>query len=142
MQINPYDPEKHIWIIDDAAQQIFKFTHDMKKLVLTLGEKGVVAADEKHFGRPADITFMPDDSILVADGYINARVVKLDRDGKYLTSWGTKGTGPGQFDLVHCVAVDAKGRVYVADRNNHRIQVLDQTGKVLDMWPTSVHRPT
>lgn len=139
--INPYDPEKHVWIIDDWAQQIFKFTHDGKRVVMTLGEKGVEGADEKHFGRPTDIAWVPDGSFYVSDGYVNARVVKFDKDGKFLTSWGTRGTGPGQFNLVHCVSVDGQGRVYVADRDNRRIQVFDANGKFLEMW-TGIRRPS
>src|SRR5262249_5898701 len=91
--------------------------------------------DEKHFNWPADIVFMPDGSFYVADGYRNTRVVKFDRNGRFLLTWGTKGKGPGQFNLVHCVAVDAKQRISVADRANGRIQMFDQEGTYLDEWP-------
>jgi peptidylamidoglycolate lyase len=133
--IDPYDPEKHIWFIDRGTQQIFKFTHDGKQLVMELGEKNVAADDEKHFNQPTDIAFLPDGTFFVSDGYGNARVLKYDKTGKLLKTWGTKGDGPGQFNLPHCVAVDARRRVYVADRSNHRIQVFDENGTFLEQWP-------
>lgn len=132
---DPYDPEKHIWMIDRGTQQIFKFSNDGKRIDLELGEKDVAGNDEKHFGRPTDIAFLPDGTFFISDGYDNARVVKFDRNGKFLLTWGKKGTGPGEFDLPHCIAVDARRRLYVADRSNHRIQVFDENGKFLDQWP-------
>jgi DNA-binding beta-propeller fold protein YncE len=140
VQMSPYDREKHVWIVDREGQQIVKFTNDGKTVVLTIGEKGVPGTDEKHFNRPADLAFLPDGSMLVADGYVNARVIKFDKDGRYLQQWGSKGTGPGQFNLVHCVAVDANGRVYVADRSNGRVQVFDANGKYIEEWKS--RRPT
>ena len=132
--MNPYDPQKHVWIIDDVGQQIFEFTNDGKELVMTLGEKGVGGSDETHFGRPTDIAFLPDGTFFVSDGYVNTRVVKFDKNGKFLMAWGSKGAGPGEFNLVHCVAIDANRRVYVVDRDNHRVQIFDETGKFLDEW--------
>jgi peptidylamidoglycolate lyase len=134
--ISPYDPERNVWIIDRENEQIFKFSHDGKRLLLTLGEKGVIGNDDKHFGRPTDIAFLPDGSFYIADGYTNTRVIKFDKNGKYLFQWGSDGTGPGQFKVqVHDVAVDAKGRVFVADRGNNRVQIFDANGKYLDQWP-------
>jgi peptidylamidoglycolate lyase len=135
IKMNPYDPEKHVWIVNRDAHQIHEVTHDGKQLVMTLGEKGVSGNDEKHFNLPADITFFPDSSFLIADGYGNSRVVKFDRKGKFLAAWGANGSGPGQFKVPHGVAVDARGRIYVADRDNARIQVFDNNGKYLDEWP-------
>jgi DNA-binding beta-propeller fold protein YncE len=132
--INPYDPERHVWIVDDWASQIFKFTNDGSELVMTLGEREVMGDDEDHFGRPTDMAFLPDGTFFVSDGYVNARVVKFNEDGEYLMQWGSAGTGPGQFNLVHSVKVDADRRVYVADRRNGRIQIFDENGKFLDMW--------
>jgi hypothetical protein len=135
-RVSPYDPEKHVWFIERENHQIFEFTHDGKQLVKTLGEKGVAAADDQHFGRPAEIAWLPDGTFFVADGYQNRRVVKFDRNGKFLTTWGTEGQAPGQFGgIVHCVAVDARRRVYVADGGNRRIQIFDENGKFLDQWP-------
>ncbi len=135
LHISPYDPQRHLWVVDRDGQQILKFTNDGKKLVLKLGEKNVAGTDQGHFNRPASLVFLPDGSFYVADGYVNARVVKFDKNGKFLLEWGTKGSGPGQFNLVHSVAVDAQKRVYVADRSNNRIQVFDENGKFLDQWP-------
>ena len=101
----------------------------------TLGEEGVAADDETHFGKPQDVAFLPDGSALVADGLVNSRIVKLDRNGKYVMSWGTKGTEPGQFNAVHAVAVDRNRHVYVADRSNKRVQVFDDNGKLIAVWP-------
>src|SRR5262249_37569190 len=133
--ISPYDPEKHVWVVDRASQQVMKFTHDGKTLVRSWGERGIAGTDDKHFGRPSDIAFLPDGSFFVSDGYANRRVVKFDRDGNFVKAWGTMGSGPGQFGLVHSVAVDAQRRVYAVDRINNRIQVFDEDGRFLDQWP-------
>lgn len=140
IKISPYDPDRHVWVIDDSGHQVFKFTHDGTSLVMRLGEAGVRGADETHLGGPTDIAFLPDGTFFVSDGYRNSRVVKFDRNGKYLTSWGTKGNGPGQFDLPHAIDIDRNRRVYVADAHNGRIQVFDEHGKFLDLWP-NVWRP-
>jgi len=140
--ISPYDPERAVWIVDRDNSQIFKFSHDGKKLLLTLGEKGVIANDDTHFGRPADISFAPDGSFYVADGYANTRIIKFDKNAKRVLQWGSDGTGPGQFKVqVHDVAVDQKGRVLVADRGNDRIQIFDANGKFLEEWP-NVRKPS
>lgn len=133
--IDPYDPDQHVWVVDRFNQQILKLTNDGKRIVMRLGEKGVPGNDQGHFHDPASINFMPDGSFYVADGYVNARVVKFDRNGKYLLSWGTKGAGNGQFNLVHSVGIDASRRLYIADRVNNRIQIFDENGKYLDQWP-------
>jgi DNA-binding beta-propeller fold protein YncE len=136
VRMNPYDPQKHVWFLDREAHQIFEFSNDGKTLVKTIGEHNVTAVDDKHFGRPAEITGLPDGTAFVADGYQNRRVVKLDKDGKFIKTWGTEGKGPGQFGgVVHAIAVDAKRRVYVTDASNHRIQIFDENGKYLEEWP-------
>ncbi len=135
VKINPYDPERHVWVVNELAHQIYEFTNDGKQLVLTLGEKGVAAEDHTHFGRPQDLAWLPDGTIFVADGLLNSRIVKLDKTGKFLLAWGTKGNAAGQFSGPHAVETDRSGRVYVADRGNHRIQVFDQNGQHLDTWP-------
>ena len=140
VKISPYDPERHVWVVDDNRQQIFEFTNDGKTLVRTLGEAGVAGNDEKHFGRPTDIAFLPDGTFFVTDGYVNTRVVKFDKTGKYLTAWGTPGNGPGQFNLPHAIDIDRNRRLYVADRQNSRIQVFDENGKFLEEWP-DIRRP-
>jgi hypothetical protein len=140
IKINPHDPERHVWVVDDSGQQIYEFSHDGKQLVRALGVSGVGGNDDKHFGRPTDIAWLPDGTMFVSDGYANSRVVKLDRNGKYLASWGTKGTGPGQFNLPHGIDVDNNRRVYVADAHNSRIQVFDENGNFLDKWQ-NIWRP-
>lgn len=132
--ISPYDPEKHVWLVDDGNHQVFKFTNGGEELVMTLGEAGVEGSDETHFARPTDIAWLPDGTFFVSDGYTNTRVVKFSKDGEYLMEWGTPGTGPGEFNLVHAVATDDQRRVYVSDRSNHRIQIFDENGNYLDEW--------
>ena len=134
IMINPYDPDKHVWIVDAGSDQVFKFTNDGKELVMVLGESRVPGDDQTHFRTPTGIAFLPTGDFYVSDGYINTRVVKFSKDGNYLMEWGKPGTGPGEFNTVHAIAVDAKGRVYVADRGNSRIQVFDPNGNYLDQW--------
>jgi sugar lactone lactonase YvrE len=141
VKINPYDPQKHIWIIDDGAHSIYKFTNDGKKLVMTLGEFRKPASNQTQFGRPTDVAWLPNGDFFVSDGYVNTRVVKFNADGKYLLEWGQKGeagkeTRPSYFNTVHGVVVDAQNRVYVADRANRRVQVFDENGKYLSEWYT------
>ena len=135
MAINPYDPEKHVWVVDDQLHQVFKFTNDGEELVLTLGERLEPGNDDSHFTRPTGIAFLPDGTTFVSDGYANTRVVKFDGSGDFVMAWGEPGTGPGQFNLPHAIATDQNRRVYVADRSNSRIQVFDENGTFLDAWP-------
>ena len=138
---NPYDPERRVWVIDNYLQQILVFSNDGKKLLMKMGEAEKAGTDQTHFGRQADMVWLPDGSFYVADGYDNTRIIKFNKDGKYVMEWGTKGAGPGQFTLAHGVTVDAQGRVLVADRRNSRIQVFDANGKFLDQWP-GIRSPT
>jgi hypothetical protein len=143
--ISPYDPQRHVWLVDDGAHAVYKFTNDGKKLVMQLGEFGVPGNDDKHFARPTDIAWLPDGTFFVSDGYVNTRVVKFDKDGKYLMTWGEKGTPPNEtrpnyMNTVHSIAIDKERRVYVADRANSRIQIFDENGKFLDLWP-KIRRP-
>ncbi len=135
IKISPYDPQRRVWVVAETKHVVYVFSNDGKQLLQTIGEEGVTANDATHFGRPQDLDFMPDGSVLVADGLTNARIVKLDRTGKFVSSWGTPGAGDGQFNAVHGVAIDKNQRVYVADRNNKRIQVFDANGKHLANWP-------
>jgi peptidylamidoglycolate lyase len=101
--------------------------------------------DQSHFARPTDIVWLSDGTFFVSGGYTDTRVVKFDKDGKFLMTWGEKGnppneTRPGYMNTVHSIAIDAKRRVYVADRANSRIQVFDENGKFLDVWP-NIRRP-
>jgi DNA-binding beta-propeller fold protein YncE len=139
IKMSPYDPEKHVWVVSDSGDAVFKFTYD-GKLVMTLGEVDVQGNDDKHFAEPTDIDWLPDGSFFVADGYINTRVVKFDKNGKFLMAWGTKpanpsNPGPLELNTPHSVAVGRDRRVYVADRSHSRVQVYDENGKFLDSWP-------
>ena len=136
VKTDPNDPEGHIWIVEDGAHSIYKFTSD-GELVMTLGEFRVSGEndDPEHFNGPTDLAFLSNSDFVVSDGYGNTRVIKFDRDGNYLTHWGTRGTGPGQFNTPHGIAVDDNDRVYVSDRGNQRIQVFDANGGHLDTWP-------
>lgn len=124
------DADDNIWVTDNANHTVIKFAPD-GTVLLTLGEKDVAGEDSSHFNKPTDIDFAANGNVYIADGYGNSRVVKFDKAGKFLTTWGTKGTGPRQFNLPHAVRLDAKENVYVADRENDRIQVFDANGKFL-----------
>jgi peptidylamidoglycolate lyase len=138
--INPYDSTKSVWVVDDYKGVIFRFSHDGKQLLQTIGTPDKTGADETHFNRPTFLTWLPDSTMFVADGYNGSRVVKFDKNGKYLMAWGQKGTPPetrpGFFNVVHGLAADpVTHHVYVCDRSNRRIQVFDENGKFLDQWP-------
>src|SRR6202790_4789211 len=139
--INPYDPEKHVWVVDDHMHAIYKFTHDGKELVQTIGTPTEKGADGTHFNRPTFLAWLPDSTMFVSDGYNGTRVAKFDKDGKFLLAWGEKGIAPGEmrpgyFNVVHGIAADPiTHHVYVVDRSNHRIQVFDENGKFVDQWP-------
>ncbi len=148
--INPYDAEKNVWIIDDHKHVIHKFTHDGKKEILTVGTYGVPGNDGTHFNRPTYMDWFANGDFVVADGYNGTRVVKFDKDGKFVKAWGEKGsnmndTRPAFFNNVHGISIDSKTqRIFVNDRGNHRVQVFDKDGTFLDQWrfgdnPSDVH---
>ena len=89
--ISPYDPEKHVWVVDDHKHAIYKFTNDGKTLVQTIGTPDMPGADGTHFNRPTFMAWAGDGSFYVADGYNGNRVAKFDKDGKFLLDWGMKG---------------------------------------------------
>jgi DNA-binding beta-propeller fold protein YncE len=101
------------------------------RLLMTLGERDVPGEDVRHFNRPTDVAVAPDGSFFVSDGYGNSRIVKFDKDGKYIKAWGNRGAGKGQLHLPHALVIDGQGLVYVADRENKRIQVFDADGKFI-----------
>ena len=127
------DRNDNLWLTDVALQQVFKFSHDGKPL-LTIGERAIAGDDMRHFNRPTEVAVAADGSFYISDGYINTRVMKFSPNGTFLLQWGTKGVGPGQFDLPHGVALDEVGRVYVSDRGNARVQIFDPTGKYIGEW--------
>jgi hypothetical protein len=93
--------------------------------------KPPLPAVDGMFRQVTDVTWDPAGNAYISDGYINSRVAKVDKDGKWLKSWGEPGDGPGQFNTPHSIAADAQGNIYVADRGNRRIQVFDSDGKLL-----------
>jgi len=142
------DPQDNIWVVDEGSSMVIKFDPS-GRILMTMGRKPesvrVPAAEGgeggggrggppgagvggDNFNRPTDVAWDAAGNIFISDGYGNSRVAKFDKNGKFLKSWGQKGTGPGQFDLLHSIAVDAQGNVYVGDRNNKRIQVFDNDG--------------
>jgi peptidylamidoglycolate lyase len=133
--ISPYDPDRAVWLIDDGAHQVFKFSRDGKRLLMTLGEHKVPGNDRAHFNRPTDVAWLPNGDFFVTDGYANTRVVKFSKDGRYLFEWGKPGAGPGEFNTVHGIVIDDKRRLYIADRGNSRVQIFDEHGTNVDEWP-------
>jgi hypothetical protein len=139
------DRDGFLWITDGRAadgrgQQVFKMTRD-GRVVLTLGTKGVGGEGPDTFNGPCDVAIGHNGDIFVADGHVNARVVKFSKDGTFLKAWGRRGAAPGEFNVPHAIAVDSKGRLFVADRGNRRIQIFDQDGRFLDQW-TQFGRPS
>lgn len=127
------DSKGNVWVADIGLHTVRQFTPD-GKLLRTLGTEGKSGRDETHFNMPTDMAITPAGEVFVADGYGNARVVHFDASGKFVKAWGDLGSKPGQFSIAHAIAIDSKGRLYVADRNNVRVQIFDQEGKLLDVW--------
>jgi hypothetical protein len=148
------DPQDNIWVVDRGANMVIKFSPD-GRVAMTLSRKpesvgggpgpaagrgGGAGAGRgggqapgagipgDSFNRPTDVAWDSAGNIFVSDGYGNARIAKLDKGGKFLKSWGSRGTEPGQFDTPHSLAIDAQGNVYVGDLGNKRIQVFDNDG--------------
>jgi DNA-binding beta-propeller fold protein YncE len=152
------DASDTVWICDEFHQQFYTFTTE-GKLLSTIGVKGYrsdTGVDNDDFGSsswknvkyggdpfnlPTDIAQAPSGDLFMTDGYGNARVHKFSADGRHLMSWGEPGTAPGQFNLPHGVWIDSRGRVLVADRENDRVQVFDQTGRFLEVWPVELIGP-
>ena len=127
------DQDDNVWVTDQRAHTVMKFTPE-GELLMTIGVSGEAGLDNDHFDQPTDVVIAPNGDFYVSDGYGNSRVVKFNKDGKFLMTWGTPGDGPGEFSLPHGLTLDRQGRVYVADRNNLRIQVFDADGKFLSQW--------
>jgi sugar lactone lactonase YvrE len=128
-----FDTNGNVWITDVGNHTVRKFSAD-GKLLLTLGVEGKAGDTIGQFDQPADVAFGPKGELFVADGYGNSRVVKYLADGTYSTSWGKKGTGNGEFNVVHAVVVDSRGTVYVGDRDNDRVQLFDSGGRFQGVW--------
>ncbi|HLI82424.1 MAG TPA: peptidyl-alpha-hydroxyglycine alpha-amidating lyase family protein [Bryobacteraceae bacterium] len=134
------DRAGNLWVADNGGNQVFKLDPE-GKVLLTLGRKGVAGSGPDQFDAPTEAAVAPNGDIFVADGHSgggtatgNARIVKFDKNGKFLKAWGRKGMGPGEFDVPHTLAFDSQGRLFVGDRQNNRIQIFDQNGRFLAQW--------
>lgn len=149
------DAQDNIWVTDKGSDMVIKFDPE-GRVAMVFGRKQE-ASDEgtgplKHprpplppvdgmFRQVTDVAWDAAGNAYISDGYINSRVAKVDKDGNWVTSWGEPGTGPGQFNTPHSIAVDAEGNVYVADRGNRRIQVFDGEGRFLRQITIDVPAP-
>ena len=124
------DEDNNVWVTDVGLHQIFKFNHD-GKLLMKLGVAKVPGNDSIHFNLPTDIAIASDGSFYVSDGYGNSRVVKFSSTGKFIMTWGAYGKMRGEFIIPHGIAIDKNDIIYVADRQNNRVQLFDTTGKFL-----------
>ena len=139
LRINPYDPERRVWLVNETFHQIYVFSNDGSELLKTLGEKNVPGDDETHFGRPQDVAFLPDGRILVADGLDNHRLIILDADGNYISEFGGFGEGPGQFNGIHALGIGPEGLIFALDRSGGRVNVFRTTDnpaevEFVDVW--------
>ena len=150
------DAHDNIWVTDKGSDMVIKFTPD-GRVAMVFGRKQEASDEEtaplKHpnpplaaepgrFRQVTDVAWDAAGNTYISDGYINSRVAKVDKDGNWLKSWGERGTGPGQFNTPHSIAVDAKGQVYVADRANRRIQVFDGEGNFQRQFTIDVPVPS
>jgi sugar lactone lactonase YvrE len=153
------DREGNVWVTDGLpfgsagtappagkGHIVVKFSPE-GKVLLTLGKPGVPGDGPDTFNQPSDVVVAPNGDIFVADGHggnSNARIVKFSKDGTFIKAWGRRGSGPGEFDTPHAIAMDSRGRLFVGDRANNRIQIFDQEGKFLEEWkqfsrPSGIH---
>jgi streptogramin lyase len=136
------DKDDNIWAVDKGSDMVIKFNPE-GRVVMVFGRKkeasdeGATAwthvtpprpAVDGQFRQPTDVTWDTQGNIFISDGYINSRVAKFDKNGRWVKQWGSFGKGQGQFNTPHSIAADAKGNIYVADRGNSRIQVFDPEG--------------
>jgi DNA-binding beta-propeller fold protein YncE len=139
------DKDDNIWATDKGSDMVIKFS-PQGRVLMVFGRKQEASDEEtgpvKHpkpplpaevgrFRQVTDVTWDPAGNTYISDGYINSRVAKADKNGKWLKSWGERGNKPGEFNTPHSIAADAKGNIYVADRGNRRMQVFDGEGTFL-----------
>ena len=145
------DKGDNIWATDEGTNMVIKFDSS-GRVVMVLGrrEEAVEPAAPRApdapaprpgwgtFNRPTDVAWDLAGNVFVADGYTNSRVVKVDAHGRWVKTWGTRGAEPGQFNILHTIANDASGNIYVGDRGNRRIQVFDPDGNLLRQFTIDV----
>jgi DNA-binding beta-propeller fold protein YncE len=142
------DREGNVWTTDNTGgngkgHEVFKFS-PQGKVLLTLGKPGVAGEGPDMFNAPTDVAVARNGDILVSDGHggkTNARIVKFTSDGKFITAWGKRGSGPGEFGVNHSLAIDSAGRIFVADRSNNRVEIFSPDGAFLAEW-TQFGRPS
>ena len=142
------DAGGNVWVTDarggDAVgHQVIKFAPDGREL-LRLGTSAHAGDGETHFNGPTDVVVAANGDVFVSDGHepvSNNRIVKFSANGRYIKEWGGSGSAPGQFLVPHALALDSQGRLFVADRDNNRIQIFDQDGNFLEQW-TQFGRPS
>jgi DNA-binding beta-propeller fold protein YncE len=129
-----------VWVTDGKNQTVVQLAPD-GRVLRTLGKLGVAGDGPDEFNSPSDVLVAPNGDVFVADGHgdfpvpkTNDRIVKYSKDGKFIKTWGHHGSGQGEFDVPHALAMDSAGRLFVADRANNRIQIFDQDGKFLAEW--------
>ena len=142
------DKDDNIWATDKGSDMIIKFNNKDGRVLMVFGRKSESSDEDSHplhhpkpplpavdgrFRQPTDVAWDPEGNTYIADGYINSRVAKVDKNGSWVKQWGGPGSEPGQFNTVHTIAADAKGNIYVGDRANRRIQVFDGEGKLLNI---------
>ena len=149
--INPFDPDRAVWVDERGGngvhEAILKFSNDGSELLLRMEDPNPIPAEggpnprdnptpgPLDFGQNSVLAFLPNGDFLLGDGYQNGRIVRYDAEGNLLSEFGSVGSGPGQFDLIHGIAVDRDGRIYVSDRRNHRIQIFSEDGTFIEEWP-------
>jgi hypothetical protein len=149
------DKDDNLWAVDKGSDMIIEF-NPAGRVVMVFGRKKEASDDgaapwtrvnpprpavDGQFRQPTDVTWDPEGNIFISDGYINSRVAKYAKNGNWVKSWGDRGTEPSQFNLPHSIAADAAGNIYVADRENSRIQVFDHDGKFLKIIKIDIPAP-
>jgi DNA-binding beta-propeller fold protein YncE len=133
------DRQGNVWTTDEGNHVVRKFT-PMGQLLMTIGQVGQMGNPPKLLTSPTAVIVAPNGNIFVTEGHDNsptapvARVSKWAADGRFIKTWGSTGPGIGQFTTPHTIAIDSRGRLFVGDRQNNRIQIFDQEGNFLDMW--------
>ena len=145
------DADGNVWVTDFSANeertkghQVIKFSPE-GEILMRLGTAGMAGNDSNHFNQPCDVITAPNGDIFVADGHSGqnattappgstGRIMKFSPDGEFIMEWGRIGNGPGEFRTPHAMAFDSQGRLFVADRGNHRIQIFDQDGNYIDEY--------